>query len=114
MQTTARRLRRRLAFLVVGVAAFLAVAGSAMAAPTAPAGPSRLRAEPDERCRCVTFTWTAATTADLGSAISRYQWYSSTVRPRRPGSVGELRVRSHDSARCTGADGTHSFKVRAV
>ena len=107
MQTTARRLRRRLAFLVVGVAAFLAVAGSAMAAPTAPTGLSSTPASPTNAAG-VTLTWTRVDHGDLGFAIVRYEWYVNGAARRRDPSASGPVSRTGPIAL---AEGTHSIKV---
>ena len=112
MQTTARRLRRRLAFLVVGVAAFLAVAGSAMAAPSAPGDPSATPPGPTNVANA-TFTWTAATPSVPLDPLAPLNQISSYQGGFAPGPDTNFGAALSTNLALPGTDGTYTFRVRA-
>ena len=111
MPTHFRRLRRRLAFLIVGVAAFLAVAGSAMADPTAPAVSLVPPTVSPTNATSGTFAWGASDPTDLLHTIVRYEGGLVDSAGAEPAtSLGA----SPGSASPALTNGTHYFKVRAV
>jgi hypothetical protein len=97
----------RLAVALFATAAFFALAGSALAAPTAPTDLTAAPPSPTNAAPSV--SWTGSTTPDIGFTIVRYEWYVDGVLTGSVPEAGPL-----TTGPLTLAEGPRSIVVRAV